>query len=84
MRRVEIASATPFQFRDAVRFERLQHDLAVGPIEEVTFVQLSSNGREIRLQQLSEGMRVQVLKLSLPEDSSFEPDREERKEVFVE
>ena len=76
--------------------ERLQHDLAVGPIQEVTFVQLSatpfqfrdavrfSNGREIRLQELSEGMRVQVLKLSLPEDSSFEPDREERKEVFVE
>ena len=75
--------------------ERLQHDLAVGPIEEVTFVQLSAtpfqfrdavrftNGREIRLQELSEGMRVQVLKMSLPEDSSFEPDREERREVFV-
>jgi hypothetical protein len=50
--------------------ERLQHDLKVGPIEEVTFVQLSAtpyqfrdavrftNGREIRLQELSEGMRV--------------------------
>src|SRR5712692_652036 len=75
--------------------ERLQHDLAVGPIEEVTFVQLSatpyqfrdavrfSNGREIRLQELSEGMRVRVLKMSLPEDSSFESVREERKEVFV-
>ena len=76
--------------------ERLQHNLTVGPIEEVTFVQLSatpyhyrdavrfSNGREIRLQELSEGMRVRVLKMSLPEDSSFEPIREERKEVFVE
>ena len=76
--------------------ERLQHDLAVGPIEEVTFVQLSatpyqfrdavrfSNGREIRLQELSEGMRARVLKMSLPEDSSFESVREERKEVFVE
>src|SRR5713226_9230007 len=48
--------------------ERLQHDLAVGPIEEVTFVQLSAtpyqfrdavrfqNGRAVRLQDLSEGM----------------------------
>ena len=76
--------------------ERLQHDLKVGPIEEVTFVQLSAtpyqfrdavrftNGREIRLQELSEGMRVRVLKMSLPEASSFESVREERKEVFVE
>jgi hypothetical protein len=76
--------------------ERLQHDLAVGPIEEVTFVQLSAtayqfrdairftNGREIRLQELSEGMRVGVLKMSLPEDSSFEAVKEARKEVFVE
>jgi hypothetical protein len=75
--------------------ERLQHDLAVGPIEEVTFVQLSAtpyrfrdavrftNGRDIRLQELREGMRVKVLKMSLPEDSS-EPLREERKEVFAE
>jgi hypothetical protein len=75
--------------------ERLQHDLAVGPIEEVTFVQLSAtpyrfrdavrftNGRDIRLQELGEGMRVKVLKMSLPEDSS-EPLREERKEVFAE
>jgi hypothetical protein len=43
-----------------------------------------TNGREIRLQELSEGMPVRVLKLSLPEDSSFEPVREERKGVFVE
>ena len=75
---------------------RLQHDLAVGPIEEVTFVQLSAtpyqfrdavrftNGREIRLQELSEGMRVRVTKMSLPEDSSLESVREERGEVFVE
>lgn len=76
--------------------ERLQHDLVVGPIEEVTFVQLTAtpyqyrdavrftNGRVIRLQGLTEGMRVGVLKMSLEEDSSFEPVREERKEVFVE
>jgi hypothetical protein len=76
--------------------KRLQHSLAVGPVEEATFVQLSatpyqfrdavrfSNGREIRLQELSEGMVVLVLKMSSPEDSSFESVREERKEVFVE
>jgi hypothetical protein len=76
--------------------ERLQHDLAVGPIEEVTFVQLSAtpyqyrdavgfqNGRAIRLQELSEGMPVRVLKMSLPEDCSGEPVRDERKEVFAE
>src|SRR6266508_3888931 len=75
--------------------ERLQHDLKVGPVEEVTFVQLSdtpyqyrdavrfANGCEIRLQELSEGMRMRVLKMSLPEDSSFEPVKEGRKEVFV-
>jgi hypothetical protein len=76
--------------------KRLRHDLAVGPIEEVTFVQLSAtpyqfrdavrfqNGRDVRLQDLSEGMPVRVLKLSLPEDSSFESDRKERKGVLVE
>ena len=76
--------------------KRLQHDLAVGPIEGVTFVQLGAtpyqfrdavrfqNGRHIRLQDLSEGMPVRVLKLSLPEDYSFEPIREERNGVFVE
>lgn len=76
--------------------ERLQHDLAVGPIEEVTFVQLSAtpyrfrdairftNGRDIRLQELREGVRVKVLNMSLPEDSSFETVREERKEVLAE
>jgi hypothetical protein len=53
--------------------ERLQHNLAVGPVEEVTFVQLSAtpyrfrdairftNGRDIRLQELREGMRVKVM-----------------------
>lgn len=69
--------------------ERLQHDLAVGPIEEVTFVQLSAtpyqyrdavrfrNGREIRLQELSLGQRVRVLQLSLPDGSSFDVVREQ-------
>jgi hypothetical protein len=76
--------------------KRLRHDLAVGPIEDVTFVQLSAtpyqfrdafrfqNGRAVRLQELSEGMSVRVLRLSLSEDSSFEPVREEQTGVFVE
>jgi len=76
--------------------ERLQHNLTVGPIEEVTFLQLSAtpyqfrdavrftDGQEIRLQELSEGMRVRVTKMSLPEHSSLESVREERGEVFVE
>ncbi len=76
--------------------KRLRHDLAVGPIEEVTFVQLSAtpyqfrdafrfqNGRAVRLQELSEGMPVRVLRLSLSEDSSFEPVKEEQTGVLVE
>src|SRR6266571_5968158 len=56
--------------------ERLQHNLTVGPIEEVTFVQLSAtpyqfrdavrfnNGREILLQNLQCGQQVEVLSLS--------------------
>jgi len=56
-------SATPNQFRDAVRFQ---------------------NGRAVRLQELSEGMRARILKLSLAENSSCEPVRKERKAVFVE
>ena len=75
--------------------ERLRHDLGVGPVEEVSFVQLSAtpfcyrdavrfrNGREIRLQELSLGLRVRVLQVSLPDDSSFEATREEPKGVFV-
>jgi hypothetical protein len=62
--------------------ERLRQELAIGPVEEVTFVQLSANayqyrdalrfrnGREIRLQELPEGLRIRVLTLSLPEGSS--------------
>ena len=75
--------------------ECLQHNLAVGSTEEVTFVQLSAtpyqyrdairfrNGRVIRLQGLIVGMRVRVLKLSSQDDSSFEAAREEGREVFV-
>jgi hypothetical protein len=75
--------------------ERLQHDLAIGPIEDVTFVQLSAteyvhrdairfqNGREVLLQKLSEGQRVRVLDMSATDNFSFEPVRGERTGVFV-
>lgn len=61
--------------------ERLQHQLGVGPAEEVTFTQLGaepftyrdalrfSNGCQVLLQRLEEGQRVEVLCLSLPEEA---------------
>jgi hypothetical protein len=57
----------------------LQQELGVGPAEEVTFVELSAsayryrdgvrfqNGREILLQYLDEGLRVNVLSLGASE-----------------
>lgn len=71
---------------------RLQHELNVGAVEDVTFTQLSaavnsyrdavrfSNGREIRLQELREGQRVRVLDLSFAEELDLEALREERAE----
>src|SRR5262249_50978286 len=71
---------------------RLQQELGVGPVEQVTFTQLSasvnshrdavrfSNGRELRLQELREGLRVTVLDLSLAEELNLEQLREERAE----
>jgi hypothetical protein len=71
---------------------RLQHELNVGAVEDVTFTQLSaavnsyrdavrfSNGREIRLQELREGQRVRVLDLSVAEELDLEALREERAE----
>jgi hypothetical protein len=59
--------------------ERMQHEIAVGPAEEVTFAQATAashsyrdavrfqNGREILLQQLREGQRVLVHDLSSAE-----------------
>ncbi len=73
---------------------RLQHEFGIGPVEEVTFTQLSAaahsyrdavrfrNGREIRLQELREGQRVQVLDLSCAEDLDLERLREERAEFL--
>lgn len=71
---------------------RLQHEFGVGPVEDVTFTQLTAaahsyrdavrfrNGREIRLQELREGQRVHVLDLSCAEDLNLERLREERAE----
>jgi hypothetical protein len=71
---------------------RLQHEIGVGPVEKVTFTQISAavnsyrdavrfaNGREIRLQELREGQRVRVLDLSMAEELNLERLREERAE----
>jgi hypothetical protein len=71
---------------------RLQHDMGVGPVEDVTFTQLTAavnsyrdavrfpNGREVRLQELREGQRVTVLDLSAAEELDLERLREERAE----
>ncbi len=71
---------------------RLQNELGVGPVENVTFTQISAsvnsyrdavrfaNGREIRLQELREGQRVRVLDLSMAQDLDLEVLREERAE----
>ena len=73
----------------------LQQQFGVGATEEVTFVQLSAtpyqyrdavrfnNGRQIRLQELSEGLQLRVLDVSSPDESLCEPVREERKGVFI-
>jgi hypothetical protein len=68
---------------------KLQKDWGVGPTEDVTFTQISAavnsyrdafrfcNGRQMRLQELREGLRVQVVDLSLAEEWSLEGLREE-------
>src|SRR5579885_487060 len=74
---------------------RLQDELGVGPVEDVTFTQISaavnsyrdavrfSNGRQIRFQELREGQRVRVLDLSMAEDLDLEKPREERREFTL-
>jgi hypothetical protein len=71
---------------------RLQHEYAVGPVEDVTFTQISAlansyrdavrfnNGREVRLQELREGQHVTVLDLSVAEELDLTRLREERAE----
>ncbi len=73
---------------------RLQHDFGVGPVEEVTFTQISavvnsyrdavrfSNGREVRLQELREGQRVRVMDLSMAEELDLEVFRQERVRII--
>jgi hypothetical protein len=74
---------------------RLQHEFAVGPVETVTFTQISaavnsyrdavrfSNGREVRLQELREGQGVRVLDLSMAQELDLERLREERPEFAL-
>jgi hypothetical protein len=69
----------------------MQREIGVGPVEEVTFTQLSAadnnyrdavrfrNGREVRLQELCDGMRVQVVDLCGGE--SYDPVWDERPEL---
>ena len=71
---------------------RLQHEFAIGPVEEVTFTQISAavnsyrdavrfhNGKEVRLQEMREGQAVKVLDLSAAEDLNLDRLREERSE----
>jgi hypothetical protein len=73
--------------------QRTQQELGLQATEEVTFVQLSAeafqhrdavrfgNGRHISLQELPEGVRVRVLKLSLAEVT--EPAVGESSPAFV-
>jgi hypothetical protein len=73
----------------------LQQELAVNSEEEVTFVQLSAsayryrdgirfrNGREILLQYLDEGLRMDVLSLGSSE-ATVEPVEEEIRTLFLE
>lgn len=72
---------------------RLQHEFGIGPVEDVTFTQITAavhsyrdavrfrNGREIRLQELREGQRVRVLDLSGAEDLNLDRLWEERAEL---
>lgn len=71
---------------------RLQNDLGVGPVEKVTFTQITAqinayrdavrfaNGKEVRLQELREGQHVRVLDLSMAEELDLRALREERAE----
>jgi hypothetical protein len=72
---------------------RLQEELAVGPVEDVTFTQISAaantyrdavrflNGKQLRLQECREGLRVKVLDLSLAQTLDIEVLRRELNEV---
>ena len=75
--------------------DRLQAELCVTATEDVTFTQISAavntyrdavrfrNGREVRLQELREGLRVTVLDLSMAEELDLEKLRQERREFVL-
>lgn len=68
--------------------ENLQREFSIGPTEEVTFTQLGvtvnshrdavrfSNGRQILLQGLRRGQRVQVLRFAAPDTSELTSEHE--------
>jgi len=68
---------------------RLQNEFGVGPVEEVTFTQIMAavnsyrdavrffNGRQLRLQELREGLAVKVLDLSMAEELDLDVLRRE-------
>jgi hypothetical protein len=72
---------------------RMQAELGVGPVEDVTFTQISaavntyrdavrfSNGKQVRLQEWREGLRVKVLDLSGADTLDLEALRRELAEV---
>jgi len=74
---------------------RLQTEFSVGPVEEVTFTQISAaahtyrdavrfpNGCHVRLQELREGQRVRVLDLSMAEELDLDRLREEVAEFAI-
>jgi len=74
---------------------RLQRQYGVAATEAVTFTQISAaehsyrdavrfcNGRELRLQELCEGLRMTVLDLSMAQELDLDTLREERAEFPV-
>jgi len=66
---------------------RMQQEFGVGPVEEVVFTQITAaansyrdavrfrTGREVRLQELREGQRLQVIDLSMAEELDLEKVR---------
>ena len=88
-----IAPGTRLELQDVP--VRLQRDLGVGEVEEVTFTQITaaansyrdavrfSNGREVRLQELREGQRVRVLDISVAEELDLDKLREEINEFSL-
>lgn len=68
---------------------QLQKECCTGPVEQVTFTQISAaahsyrdavrfpNGREVRLQELREGQRVHVVDLSTAQELNLEALQEE-------